>query len=203
MKTSRYIVYALVDPRDGQVRYVGKSATGMKRPNEYRYLCGAEKTYKANWIRQLLMLGLDYEVVVLERLATKDQLPFAEKKWIAALRFAGARLTNMTDGGDGQCGLKHSAEAIAKISAANATRVWSTESRQRLSESKRGNKCGADRIITEEARHNISKAALKRFQNGIHPAKGVKRSAETKAKMAEARRRWWANRRAAGTGGEY
>ncbi len=30
------IIYGYLDPRDGQLRYVGKSSVGMKRPRQMR-----------------------------------------------------------------------------------------------------------------------------------------------------------------------
>lgn len=94
-------IYALVDPRDHSVRYVGKSDN--PRVRYFAHLHGPEsnlKTYKANWIRQLKSEGLVPSIVILERVHPSEWAD-AERKWIAHFRNTGARLTNSTSGGDG------------------------------------------------------------------------------------------------------
>ena len=34
---SKFLIYGLVDPRDGQLRYVGKSTSGLRRPRSHWY----------------------------------------------------------------------------------------------------------------------------------------------------------------------
>ena len=72
----RFLVYALIDPRTGAVRYIGKSSTGMRRPRQHInkcYLAGDD--YKARWIRQLLSLGLTYEIAILDVCVDCSTLP--------------------------------------------------------------------------------------------------------------------------------
>lgn len=116
----RYIVYGLVDPRNGELRYVGKSVCGFGRPCRHAwpsYLC-RDHTHKGYWIRQLLRDGLMYEVEVLEVLAHPMELPEAEMFWIAYMRFVGCRLTNTTAGGEGTWGTRKSAETRRRMSIA-------------------------------------------------------------------------------------
>jgi hypothetical protein len=96
--TSRYLIYALVDPRDGQWRYIGKSVNWLARPYAHyseRRRCAP----KDQWVRCLEELGLFYEVEVLEYLPSEQGLDEAEREWIAAARRVGAPLTNLTAGG--------------------------------------------------------------------------------------------------------
>lgn len=219
MRNSRYIVYALVDPRNGQIRYVGKSTVGRKRARAHLRTSLTERTHKASWVRQLLNLGMVYDIVILERVEEPGQLAFAEKKWISALRFAGARLTNMTDGGDGIPGCKRTVSEVTreklrraatdkkvtpetrvKMSFASRGRLQSEESRRKKSESMQGNTNCVGRIVSDAARHNMSEAAKKRFKDGEHPAKGLKRSAKTRSKISAARKRHEESKRLAGDG---
>jgi hypothetical protein len=95
---SSNLIYGLIDPRTRLIRYVGLSSRGMRRPKEHR-LRSCPDTYCRRWIRQLHALGLDYEVAVLEVLASAVQLDEAERWWIAFGRACGWPLTNVTDGG--------------------------------------------------------------------------------------------------------
>ncbi len=116
-----YLIYGLVCPKAGCVRYVGKSSSGLKRPNAHRQVCFYKKefdTHKSRWIRSLLSEGLDYSVVILTRLNSSQELNDAERYWIKYLGDSGCALTNGTLGGDGQSpGYTPSAEALAKVSA--------------------------------------------------------------------------------------
>lgn len=106
METSRFLIYALVDPRSGEWRYVGKSCSGMKRPQEHFYPSFLKsRTRKNNWIKSLQALGLKPEIQVVEEFVSAVELNTAEKEWIAAARAAGVRLTNLADGGEGAPGI--------------------------------------------------------------------------------------------------
>jgi hypothetical protein len=100
---SDLLVYGLRDPRTGEIRYVGKSETGLRRPAKHRAPSqAARRTRKNSWLKTLWALDLDYEVVVLECANTVAALNEAEIRWIAIGRAAlGQRLTNDTNGGDG------------------------------------------------------------------------------------------------------
>lgn len=183
----------------------------MKRAKRHRsQVLRGEKTHKANWIRQLEKLGLGYGIVVLEKTLLPSDLEDAERRWIAELRAGGAKLTNMTDGGDGTPGRAYtvSEETRQKIREANlgskltpeqrkrqlaaaekrrGTRL-SAAHRQKISERMKGNTIGCGRISSPETRKKLSELAYKRYKNGEHPAKGLKRSEETKVKMSLARK---------------
>lgn len=128
----RYIIYGLRDPRNGEIRYIGQSSTGLSRPKghssdsnmlKYKHL------YVVRWLNKLKADGFVAEIVILEDL-TKDvdgkhdtektkTLNDAEIKWIAIGRQAlGKRLTNCTEGGGGLLGRRHSIETRQKMSAA-------------------------------------------------------------------------------------
>lgn len=94
---SGWSVYALVDPRDDQVRYVGKSVNVAVRVKAH--LNDRGSTRKARWLQLLLREALAPEVVILE-MGTGDW-ERAEVKWIAHFRSTGCDLTNATAGGEG------------------------------------------------------------------------------------------------------
>ena len=112
---SKFIIYGLVDPRDGQLRYVGKSCSGLTRPKvhtEPRQL--RAHTHQASWLRSM---GQKPIVVVIHELPDVEILNDAERYWIAYFRAMGCSLTNATDGGDGLShGFKHSLETRVRMS---------------------------------------------------------------------------------------
>lgn len=59
------IIYGLIDPRNGQLRYIGLSAKGLERAREHMepYYLKNDKSHKANWVRNLIKVGLKYEIL--------------------------------------------------------------------------------------------------------------------------------------------
>jgi hypothetical protein len=53
---SKFFVYGLFDPRTNEVRYVGKTCCGMKRPKGHvtPSVLKRDVAIKGNWIRGLL-----------------------------------------------------------------------------------------------------------------------------------------------------
>lgn len=94
--------------------------------------------HKANWLRQLLAVGLRPEVEVLETHETAEALVEAEKHFIAYFRSIGCRLTNQTDGGDGIAGCVRSDEFRRKLSRYHRGRPKTEEHRLHLSRSRGG-----------------------------------------------------------------
>jgi hypothetical protein len=116
-RVTRHLIYALVDPRSGQWRYIGKSSSGLRRPREHvRAYFLRSSTHKINWVKSLLAQGLEPQIEVLEELQGPESLGEAEMEWIAAARAAGCQLTNETDGGEGLWGRKHTRETRLKMS---------------------------------------------------------------------------------------
>jgi len=121
-KDRRNLIYALTDPRDGVIRYIGKSVDGMNRPLHHAKeseLNHAPNTHKTRWIRQLKAIGLSYAILIVEELQEASLLNERERWWISLARAWGCQLTNATDGGEGTYGWHPSPETIAKNSAAH------------------------------------------------------------------------------------
>lgn len=142
---SKYLIYGLIDPRTLLVRYVGKSSTGLLRPNSHRAAarCAAPRGHCGRWINSLHRLGLDYVVVVLEDIvpqldslaaaAVKSRLNDMERWWIAYGRASGWELTNMTSGGDGGDLSHHVTSEARQRGNAKASAWWTPERRARVS----------------------------------------------------------------------
>ncbi len=108
-------IYVLRDPRDGEVRYVGKTAypLNIRRSCHISHaIVGKKRTHCAAWLRSLHALGL---VPLIEQIdSATEEWAACEQKWISYYQAAGARLTNHTRGGEGVPGFKQSAETIKK-----------------------------------------------------------------------------------------
>ena len=92
-------IYALSDPRDGRVRYVGKTNNPKRRFESHIYDMHGANPRKENWIKGLLRLDLKPDMSILEECAD-GEWEYRERHWIAEYRKQHDDLTNLTDGGD-------------------------------------------------------------------------------------------------------
>lgn len=123
------MIYAFIHPHTCEIRYVGKTQQPVKRLKHHRYLAKEMNLPLYRWWRGLLANGSGAPCFV--RLSDGDSAE--ERAWIARLREAGARLLNMTDGGE--TGSSWRPDVAAKISASQLRRYKEhPEIRERLSE---------------------------------------------------------------------
>ena len=85
---SGLVVYALIDPRDGSIRYVGQTQNLEKRlaahASEGRRTVPHpnENPRKCEWLRELRRAGLSFGVCVLERSDRRSENCASEEWWI-------------------------------------------------------------------------------------------------------------------------
>ena len=141
-------VYVLVDPRTSLPFYVGKGKDDRCNFHtiEAKYYT-KRKSPKLNKIRKLTKLGLSPIVCKVEENVSDKQAIEFEMFLIAEMRSFGIQLTNMTDGGDGALGYKHTEEHKKYISSIHKGRVFSEDTKQKMRKPK-----------SEEGRKNIAKA---------------------------------------------
>lgn len=187
MNEQQCIIYALKDPETLEIRYIGQTSRGMRRPQEHEIFAkkiGAQ-SYKYKWIRALQARGFRYLVEILQVVESAELLNEAECAWIEKGRKLGWKLTNLTDGGEGTRGYreKKSPEHRMKISAANKGRIISVSARQKQSATLKGRK------LTEE--HKQALRSAKRPPRSIKACKALSRAllghcvtAETKNKIS-------------------
>lgn len=114
---SKYLVYALKDPRTQEIRYIGKSTSGMRRALQHKDSSSLKKiSHKNNWIKSLLDLGLMYKIEILQECLSNDEALQQEVYWIKLYKEMGANLTNLTEGGEGTLGRLYSEETRQQIS---------------------------------------------------------------------------------------
>lgn len=102
----QHLVYGLIDPRTGELRYVGKSSTGMKRPRCHWYPSRRRpKTHLGRWLTGLYGDGGRLPSILILRERETEMAAFSEETSLIALfRGVGFNLTNATDGGEGVSG---------------------------------------------------------------------------------------------------
>lgn len=204
-------IYALKDPRDGRVRYIGKANDPEVRLKEHLRISCRKNTHCQNWISSLLAQSF-YPVLETLDEVPADKWKFFERAYIKLYRDLGFDLTNTTEGGDGADGLKHSAESRAKISEATRgdknpffgkkhTEETLAKMRGRTRSSEHCAKLGAANLGKKRrirsSEHSAKLRAANRGQKRSLEARakmsaahaGQKPSAETQAKMSAARRR--------------
>lgn len=90
-------IYGLADPRDGRIRYVGRTVNVDARLVAHQ---GArtENTAKRSWIAELRRAGLAPTLKQLET-CTEESCGTVEQRWISRFRTAGECLLNVSAGG--------------------------------------------------------------------------------------------------------
>ena len=97
-----YTIYALIDPNDQSVRYVGQTVQSLnQRLSKHVHKSKLGKTHSASWIRSLTALNLKPSIIELESgIWSQEYSDQREIHWIAVKRENGCNLTNHTVGGN-------------------------------------------------------------------------------------------------------
>lgn len=168
------IIYTLRDPITNEIRYIGKTKRTLNyRLTQHIQECLKRKmiTYKNNWIWSLIQ---QETLPVIEELETTETENWQdlEKFWIAQFKVWGFRLTNMTDGGDGNQNQIMSIESRIKRSNSLKGKSRPKEVAEKISKSHKGKKLSEStkeklRIInlgkkySEESKAKRHKAVIK------------------------------------------
>lgn len=106
-KQRKLFIYALIDPRDGRVRYVGRTVNSLvRRLREHLYQSKRDKFKhlpRVGWLSELALVGLKPTIQLLE-ICSIDNYQAAEKKWIAHYRAMHDDIVNANIGGNGTLG---------------------------------------------------------------------------------------------------
>ena len=113
----QWIIYGLFHPQTNELRYVGKAVNGLRRAQRHNSPCELKyPSHKNNWIKNLHAKGLKPRAAVLVVCSSPEDCVCKEIQVIRLCRSAGARLTNMTNGGDGLSGFRKSDETKRRMS---------------------------------------------------------------------------------------
>lgn len=129
-------IYILIDPRNGLVRYIGKTIRPSERYSHHIRAIN-EHNRKNNWIKSLLSVGCKPIMQIIDTVSISEW-KFWECHYISLFKSWGFDLTNLSDGGQGAesttiesrvkmrnsaLGKKHSQATKDKISLAGLTRI--------------------------------------------------------------------------------
>lgn len=130
----RFLIYGLIDPRNGELRYVGQSSTGFRRPRAHsqpsRLIKGSSPSLR-QWVSSLTIDGLRPHIEVLEECLSSSDLDEAEVRAIGLFRKLKYRLPNIQDGGLVPRGYRLSEETRRKQSESQKRRYQNPAERQR------------------------------------------------------------------------
>jgi len=150
------IIYVLLDPRTNQVRNVGKTMRSTEtRLKEHIWEAkNSNKTYTSKWIRSLLKADIIPTIEIIDAVPEKDW-KFWESHYIKLFKSFGARLTNLTGGGEGTTGYTYTDEA-RESARQSALRGYARGRKKLLGE----NHPMFGKTRSEETKKLISKANL-------------------------------------------
>ena len=124
-------IYKISD-ENGNVRYIGKSNNPRRRL--YQHTKDRHNLHKFNWLKSIINRGQKPVLEIIEKVSVtlwKER----EIYWIAKYREDGHKLLNMTIGGDGAEGMKHSEESRKKMSQSKKGLKLSDDHKQKISQS--------------------------------------------------------------------
>jgi len=156
-------IYALVDPRDKEVRYVGKTTDLRRRTWSHLHSVKDTKTNKKAWIRGLQNVNLN-PLVMLLAVVPKSLDGIYEIIWIRLLKRK-FKLTNITKGGDGGdtlSGTHRPKEWQDKIALSNTGKKRTEEQRSHIGDANRG------RTQTTEEKQIRRKSMLGKNIKSVH-----------------------------------
>jgi len=93
-------IYALIDPSNEQVRYIGKANNPIDRYTNHFNSARDKNTHKRNWINSVRKNGNRPELLILDEVP-KSEWQYWEKFYISLFKTLGFNLVNYTNGGDG------------------------------------------------------------------------------------------------------
>lgn len=94
-----HVIYALVDPRDMAIRYIGMSKDVLTRFKRH-LACNDANAEKIQWLQELEEEGLTPYCMILSLVKGEKLAKIRESDWIKFYRHQGASLTNIVENGD-------------------------------------------------------------------------------------------------------
>lgn len=161
----KYKIYKLIDPKTNEIRYIGRTVQTLTNRLK-KHLKANDKSYRVNWIKSLANEGLTPLIELICETNTFEDCCELEQFYIKKYKNIGCNLINMTDGGDGSIGFKHSEETIKKLKIIASNRVKNKNYINTLKElgnkqwENKTQKEKLDNVINQKGRRNISQYTL-------------------------------------------
>ena len=162
-------IYALSDPRNGEIRYLGKADKPLTRRQIHLQHAHKARTHKNAWILELRKHNLTPVLEVLDEVPCDCWQEF-ERSYISVFRAIGVRLTNGLDGGEGfsggdrhprpLLGKKLDRELVNRQAQARTGLKRSLETRRKIAVALTGNTNGRFRNIRRRSSNDGSTPLL-------------------------------------------
>lgn len=182
-------IYCLKHPISNEIRYIGVTSKSLKfrlRKHIDNAKYGKHNKHLCNWILSILK---EEEKPLIEQLDEVDLNDWQNQERLYIAKYRSPRLLNMNEGGEGNCGLKHSeetklkiskkkrglrptAETLLKRSKALKNRVLSIEHREKISKAHQGKIHTKYNILVKDIINNVEitcysvKEVAKKFNMG-------------------------------------
>ena len=124
-------IYTISD-EFGVIRYIGKSNNPKNRL--YHHINERSNMHKYNWLRSIIKRG-NFPIVEILEEVPEDNWEIHEMYWISQFKAWGFKLINLTDGGEGGIGYKHTFESKRKMSNKKLGGKLSVKHREKISNS--------------------------------------------------------------------
>lgn len=196
----RHLVYCLIDPSTGECRYVGKSSRGLKRPREHFDAWSRNQpTHLGHWLHQLWVEDMKIPSVLVLKECESDAESLAHEIILIALfREAGFNLCNLTDGGEGISGHRHTQESRDKmrINHKGPTGPLSPAHRAKIGLANKGRHNTPEVRARMSAIHKArcSSAEVRAKMRASYKGPCGPLSAEHRAKMSAAKKAYWSRK---------
>ncbi len=166
VRTTTFI-YTLLDPRTGEIRYVGKADNPKKRLVGHLRQCKRGGSHRAHWLRLLLAEGFNPSLEVIDEVL-QSEWAAVECAYVIFYKEQGCDLVNSTPGGEGfGTGANHPLfgrprppEVRAKLSAANKGKRLSPEVRAKLMAAHKGKVFSPERCANMSAAQKGKRASV-------------------------------------------
>lgn len=168
------IIYALIEPITGQIKYIGKTKQLLNKRLS-AHLCESKKsnTKKNTWLRNLKKKGLKPKIEELDMVPALEW-EFWEQYWISQFKAWGFELKNTDEGGKGQ-----SSEFMRKNNP-----MFKKACRDKMAKSLIGNQFAKGYKHSEETRKKTSTGTKEYYKNNPrtkeHNQKIAQKNKETK-----------------------
>jgi group I intron endonuclease len=150
-------IYYWENKINGKV-YIGKANDFNERTKEHIYLANTNPKYPIDCA--IKKYGIDnFEIKIISFFCTAKEALLAEIEWIAEMRNYIGRdnVYNITDGGEGALGYKHTAETIQKMSGKNHHLFGKKMPREQVEKIRKNN---VGRVVSNDTRKKISIANI-------------------------------------------
>lgn len=185
----KVFIYGLFDPKNNELRYVGKAINLANRLKSHIDFAKDDISCpKSDWIKELLAQNLEPIISVLEE-TTEEGWAEAEIRWIADCRAKGLNLFNVADGGPNPpdwMGRKQSSYHVRKrveARKANDSYGHSEETKQKISQKKKGTKLGFDNPFYGKHHTQETKEKIKKNNSWYKPTDEVRKKISEKIRQ--------------------